>query len=100
MTPTPHISLLSVFKAVEHINYALNNAKNPEIRLMVLRGLQRSGLVRPSRSEIRYWRVAAAAQLLASGATRAEAMAALRERFGVSARTAYRLLAEAGKTRC
>ena len=66
----------------------------PEFKARLLALLNRRGLVRAPKAATLHYQVETAGRLLEHG-TCAEARTALQERFGVSRRTAYRLLARA-----
>ncbi len=67
---------------------------SPEFKARLLAVLARHGLYHPPRSSLIHYRAEAAAKML-SGHSRPETRDALRERFGVSRRSAYRLISRA-----
>jgi hypothetical protein len=65
---------------------------DPEFTARLFALLARHGLYHPPRAALIRYRSESALKLLAQGQTRAETREALQERFGVSRRTAYRLM--------
>lgn len=68
---------------------------HPEFKARLALILQRSGLADVPRSHVRHYQVATAAQMLTQGLSRADASVHLCTRFGITRRTAYRLLCAA-----
>ena len=71
------------------------NLASPEFRARLLSLLERHGIYRPSRTMLIAYRVDAARRLLDHRMSRSEVRDALQSRFGVSRRTAYRLIERA-----
>lgn len=68
---------------------------DPEFKARLFALLARAGLYRPSRSSLIAYRAQTAQKLIEQGTCRAQTRESLRERFGVSRRTAYRLIGRA-----
>lgn len=78
---------------MEHILCQVEaNMTTPEFKARLFALLARMGLYRVPRSHLIHYRAEAAVKLINSGIGRAAARDALRETFGISRASAYRLL--------
>lgn len=67
----------------------------PEFKARLLSLLSRSGLASLPRAHVIHYRAETARSILSGGNTQSETRDALCQRFGISRRTAYRLIASA-----
>jgi hypothetical protein len=72
---------------------------DPEFRARLFGVLARAGLYHPPRAHLIHYRAQAAEKLLSSGQMRPQVREALQVRFGVSRRSAYRLIERALNSR-
>lgn len=77
---------------LDHVN---SHLAHPEFRARLLGLLARAGLYQAPRAHLIHYRAEAAERMLASGLYRSQVRQALQERFGVSRRSAYRLIQRA-----
>lgn len=77
------------------ISEVRKNLQDIEFLAHLLSVLSDSGYIKPACNELMYYRVMAVAKMLKSGMARNEVRDALMERFGVSYKTAYRLINKA-----
>lgn len=65
---------------------------SPEFKARLFAILARAGLYRPNRASLIHYRAQTAQKLIEQGSCRADTRETLQTRFGVSRRTAYRLI--------